>query len=194
MLNSALSNHSSVSSGMSSYSSGAIQCASTFFKSLPKARLLSVIGPPHRNEQCPFSAGVQTTITIRPAKSPAVISVLPDIRTLVGQVEHNRDRWCAQPRHAISIFDIGGVMGTNVNLTPELERFAQACVESGRFNNVSEVVRSGLRMLQEAEERRSAFVASLRAAREAGLRDGLATVADVAVEVSAAIDPVPTPP
>ena len=51
-------------------------------------------------------------------------------------------------------------MGTNVNLTPELERFAQACVESGRFNNVSEVVRSGLRMLQEAEERRKAFVTS----------------------------------
>lgn len=33
-------------------------------------------------------------------------------------------------------------MGANVNLTPELERFAQSCVASGRFNNVSEVVRS----------------------------------------------------
>ena len=70
-------------------------------------------------------------------------------------------------------------MGTNVNLTPELERFAQACVESGRFNNVSEVVRSALRMLQEAEERRAAFVASLEAAREEGLREGLATVEEV---------------
>jgi len=37
-------------------------------------------------------------------------------------------------------------MGTNVHLTPELERFAQECVERGRYNNVSEVVRSGLRM------------------------------------------------
>jgi antitoxin ParD1/3/4 len=64
-------------------------------------------------------------------------------------------------------------MGTNVNLTRELERFVQACVESGRFNNVSEVVRSGLRMLQEAEE---------------GLREGLATVEEVEVEVRAAID------
>jgi hypothetical protein len=45
-------------------------------------------------------------------------------------------------------------------------------------------------MLQEAEERRSAFVASLRAAREEGLRDGLATVEDVEVEVRAAIDAV----
>jgi antitoxin ParD1/3/4 len=81
-------------------------------------------------------------------------------------------------------------MGTNVNLTPELERFAQACVESGRFNNVSEVVRSGLRMLQEAEERRAAFVASLEAAREEGLREGFATGEEVEVEVKAAIDAV----
>jgi antitoxin ParD1/3/4 len=79
-------------------------------------------------------------------------------------------------------------MGTNVNLTPELERFAQACVESGRFNNVSEVVRSGLRMLQEVEERRAAFVASLEAAREEGLREGFATVEEVEVQVRAAID------
>ena len=83
-------------------------------------------------------------------------------------------------------------MGTNVNLTPELERFAQACVESGRFNNVSEVVRSGLRMLQEAEERRAAFLASLETARQEGLQEGFATVEEVEVEVKAAIDAVRT--
>jgi antitoxin ParD1/3/4 len=83
-------------------------------------------------------------------------------------------------------------MGTNVNLTPELERFARTCVESGRFNNVSEVVRSALRMLQEAEERRAAFVASLEAAREEGLREGLATVEEVEAEIRAAIDAVRT--
>jgi antitoxin ParD1/3/4 len=79
-------------------------------------------------------------------------------------------------------------MGTNVNLTPELERFAQACVESGRFNNVSEVVRSGLRMLQEAEECRAAFMTSLEAAREEGLRDGFATIEEVEAEARTAID------
>ena len=83
-------------------------------------------------------------------------------------------------------------MGTNVNLTPELERFAQACVESGRFNNVSEVVRSGLRLLQEAEERRLAFVASLEAARAEALSQGFATVDEVEAEVKAAIDAVRT--
>jgi antitoxin ParD1/3/4 len=91
----------------------------------------------------------------------------------------------ASPRY-ISL-DAGGVMSTKLKLTPELERFARACVESGRFDNVSEVVRSGLRMLQDAEERRAAFVASLGAAREEGLREGLATVDQVEADVSAAI-------
>lgn len=81
-------------------------------------------------------------------------------------------------------------MGTNVNLTPELERFAQSCVESGRFNNVSEVVRSGLRMLHDAEQKRAAFVASLDAAMAEGRRDGFVSVADVEADVLAAIDAV----
>lgn len=80
------------------------------------------------------------------------------------------------------------MVGTNVNLTPELERFAQACVESGRYNNVSEVVRSGLRMLQEAEQRRAAFVASLDAAREEGERADFFALDDVEAEVRAEID------
>ena len=48
-------------------------------------------------------------------------------------------------------------MATNVHLTPELESFARACVEGGLYNNVSEVVRSGLRLLKEQEDRRHAF-------------------------------------
>jgi antitoxin ParD1/3/4 len=79
-------------------------------------------------------------------------------------------------------------MGTNVNLTPELERFAQSCIETGRYNNVSEVVRSALRMLQEAEERRAAFVASLEAAHQEGLRDGFASTDEVEAAMRAALD------
>ena len=48
-------------------------------------------------------------------------------------------------------------VATNVHLTPELESFARACVEGGLYNNVSEVVRSGLRLLKEQEDRRRAF-------------------------------------
>ena len=78
-------------------------------------------------------------------------------------------------------------MGTNVNLTPELERFAQVCVETGRFNNVSKVVRSALRMLQDAEERKAAFVASLEDAVAEGDRDGFSSSEDVEAEVTTAI-------
>jgi antitoxin ParD1/3/4 len=79
-------------------------------------------------------------------------------------------------------------MGTNVHLTPELERFAQGCVASGRFNNVSEVVRSGLRLLQESEERRAAFIASLDAAVEEGRREGFSSMEEVEGDVRAAIE------
>jgi len=78
-------------------------------------------------------------------------------------------------------------MGTNVHLTPELERFAQECVERGRYNNVSEVVRSGLRMLQDAESRREAFIASLEDAAAEGDRDGFVTIAQVEEEGNAVI-------
>jgi len=79
-------------------------------------------------------------------------------------------------------------MGTNVSLTAELEHFAQSCVESGRYNNVSEVVRSGLRMLLDAEQRRTAFVASLDAAMEEGFRDGFATIGEVEADLLAIVE------
>lgn len=79
-------------------------------------------------------------------------------------------------------------MGTNVHLTPELEQFAQSCVSSGRFNNVSEVVRSGLRLLQENEERRAAFVASLDHAVIEGRAEGFVSADEVARDVRAAIE------
>ena len=79
-------------------------------------------------------------------------------------------------------------MGTNVNLTPEPERFAQCCVESGGCNNVSEVVRSGLRMLHDAEQKRTVFVASLDAAMAEGHRDGFLCLAEVEASAQAIID------
>jgi antitoxin ParD1/3/4 len=79
-------------------------------------------------------------------------------------------------------------MSTNVHLTPELERFAKACVAGGRFNNVSEVVRAGLRMLQEAEERRAAFGRMLDEVRAEVAREGTFTVEEVMAEVDAIID------
>ena len=74
-------------------------------------------------------------------------------------------------------------MGTNVSLTPELERFAREVVAEGRYNNVSEVVRQGLRMLQDAEERRRAFNASLDAAVAESERDGYYSADQVLAEM-----------
>lgn len=80
-------------------------------------------------------------------------------------------------------------MATNVHLTPELERFARDCVEGGRYNNVSEVVRSGLRLLQDAEERRRNFNAMLLQAEAEADRDGSVGIDDMLAEIDRTIDP-----
>ncbi len=79
-------------------------------------------------------------------------------------------------------------MSTNVHLTAELERFARECVESGRYNNVSEVMRAALRMLQEREERLRQFNASLDDAVAEADRDGWVSLDDVMTELDAIID------
>ena len=47
----------------------------------------------------------------------------------------------------------------NVSLTPELEKFVSAKVQSGRYNSASEVVREALRLLEEHEAARAAQLA-----------------------------------
>ncbi|MGD0104115.1 MAG: type II toxin-antitoxin system ParD family antitoxin [Rhodopila sp.] len=74
-------------------------------------------------------------------------------------------------------------MATNVHLTPELERFARACVEGGRYNNISEVVRSALRLLQETEARRREFNLMLRQAEEESDHAGSFSVESVLAEM-----------
>lgn len=47
----------------------------------------------------------------------------------------------------------------NVSLTPELEKFVSAKVDSGRYNSASEVVREALRLLEEHDAARAAQLA-----------------------------------
>ena len=47
----------------------------------------------------------------------------------------------------------------NVSLTPELERFVNDKVQTGRYNSASEVVREALRLLQQHEQARTAQLA-----------------------------------
>jgi antitoxin ParD1/3/4 len=62
----------------------------------------------------------------------------------------------------------------NVNLTPELDSFILERVESGRFENASEVVRSALRTLERDEQIFEAKLAALRAAIDEGDASGVA--------------------
>ena len=62
----------------------------------------------------------------------------------------------------------------NVNLTDELDRFILAKVESGRYENSSEVVRAALRTLEREEQQYEAKLAALRTAIDEGDASGAA--------------------
>ena len=51
----------------------------------------------------------------------------------------------------------------NVSLTPELERYVQDKVHSGRYNSASEVVREALRLMEVHEQIRSEQLREFRA-------------------------------
>jgi len=51
----------------------------------------------------------------------------------------------------------------NVSLTPELEQFVNAKVQSGRYHSASEVVREALRLLEEHDQARTARLAEFNA-------------------------------
>ena len=90
--------------------------------------------------------------------------------------------------HGMSMLDMGTSMATNVHLTPELASFARACVEGGDYNNVSEVVRSGLRLLKEQEDRRRAFDAMIARSLEEADDKGTRAMDDVLARADAAIE------
>jgi len=62
----------------------------------------------------------------------------------------------------------------NVNLTPELDAFITSKIESGRYENASEVVRAALRELEREEQQYNAKMAALTQALEEGLASGVA--------------------
>ncbi len=57
----------------------------------------------------------------------------------------------------------------NVSLTPELEQFVQSRLASGRYQTASEVVREGLRLLEEREEARATALSEIRAKIRRGI-------------------------
>lgn len=62
----------------------------------------------------------------------------------------------------------------NINLTPKWDQFVAARVKDGRYANASEVLRAGLRALEEDEKEDAAKLEALRAAIQAGEDSGFA--------------------
>ena len=69
-------------------------------------------------------------------------------------------------------------MPTSVALSPHFETFIREQVESGRYNNVSEVVRAGLRLLEDAERQQAIQLQSLINDIAAGKASGASLAAD----------------
>lgn len=69
-------------------------------------------------------------------------------------------------------------MPTSVALGNHFETFIRAQAQSGRFNNVSEVVRAGLRLLEEHEQRKQLELEVLRAEITVGRASGPAKPAE----------------
>lgn len=57
----------------------------------------------------------------------------------------------------------------NISMTPELERFVQAKVQSGMYLSASEVVRDALRLLAEQDEIRQKRIEALNREIQIGL-------------------------
>ena len=57
----------------------------------------------------------------------------------------------------------------NVSLTEELEELVLRKVESGRYTSASEVIRAGLRLLEQEDELRETRLAAVRAEVQAGI-------------------------
>ena len=62
----------------------------------------------------------------------------------------------------------------NVNLTDELDRFVLEKIESGRYENASDVVRAALRTLEREDQQYEAKLAALRTAIDEGDASGIA--------------------
>lgn len=58
---------------------------------------------------------------------------------------------------------------TSISLGNHFESFIQNSIEQGRYNNASEVVRAGLRLLEEEEEKLVRLKASIQEGLDSGV-------------------------
>ncbi len=67
----------------------------------------------------------------------------------------------------------------NISLTPQLEELVKKKVDSGMYNSASEVVREGLRLLEEKDHFRQVRLGALRQSIQDGIDSGDSTVLDM---------------
>ena len=67
----------------------------------------------------------------------------------------------------------------NVSLTPQLELFVKKKLDSGLYYSASEVIRDGLRLLEEKDQMREMKLAELRKEIQLGIDSGEATPLDM---------------
>jgi antitoxin ParD1/3/4 len=71
-------------------------------------------------------------------------------------------------------------MATSYSIGKHFEGFIEGLLESGRYSTASEVMRDGLRMIEEREQRRNAKLEALRAEIQKGIDSGPAEEFDPA--------------
>jgi antitoxin ParD1/3/4 len=70
--------------------------------------------------------------------------------------------------------ELEAIMPTrNINLTLQMDSFVDAKIRSGQYANASEVLRAGLRALEQAEQEDQAKIQALREAIIAGENSGV---------------------
>src|SRR5260370_39868824 len=70
-------------------------------------------------------------------------------------------------------------MGTSYSIGKHFEGLIESLIESGRYSTASEVMRDGLRLIEEREERRKAKLEALRAEIQKGFDSGPAEDVDI---------------
>ncbi len=70
-------------------------------------------------------------------------------------------------------------MATSYSIGKHFEGLIESLIESGRYSTASEVMRDGLRMIEEREQRREAKLAALRTEIQKGIDSGAAEEVDV---------------
>ena len=76
-------------------------------------------------------------------------------------------------------------MATSYSIGKHFEGLIESLIESGRHSAASEVMREGLRLIEEREERRKAKLKALRAEIQKGFDRGPAEEVDVAEMIKA---------